>query len=82
MIIVITMHRYHIEDNQILTAYQWRFDSIFFKFLQVKLSSFFPKIIPKSTEMYTLYTNLLFFITFTMFHYIGQGYFVKLSHYK
>ncbi len=36
-----------------------------------------PKIIPKSTQMYTLYSNLSFCITFTILHYIGQGQFCK-----
>ncbi len=30
------------------------------------------QIIPKSTQMYTLYTNLSFYTTFIMFHYIRQ----------
>ncbi len=37
----------------------------------------FPKIILKNTTMYVLYNNLSFYITFTMFHYIGQGSFWK-----
>ncbi len=39
----------------------------------IKISFSFPNIIPKSTQMYTLYTILSFYITFAMFHYIGQG---------
>ncbi len=35
--------------------------------LYVKASFSFPKIIPKSTQMYT---NLSFYITFALFHYI------------
>ncbi len=41
-------------------------------FIEIKASFTVPIIISKSTEMYTLYTNLSFYITFTMFHYIGQ----------
>ncbi len=36
----------------------------------IKASFSFPKIIPKNTQMYTLSTNLSFYITFTLFHYI------------
>ncbi len=43
------------------------------QFSMIKASFSFPKIIPKSTHMYTLYTNLSFYIILTMFHYIGQG---------
>ncbi len=42
----------------------------------INVSFSFLKIIPKSTQMYTLYTNMLFYITFTMFRYIGQGQFL------
>ncbi len=38
----------------------------------IQASFSFPQIIPKNTHMYTLYTNFSFYITFTMFHYIGQ----------
>ncbi len=40
-----------------------------------KFSFSFPKIIPKSTHMHTLhtlYTNMSFYITFIIFHIIGQ----------
>ncbi len=40
---------------------------------RLKRSFSVPKIYPKSTQMYILYTNLSFYIIFTMFHYIGQG---------
>ncbi len=49
------------------------FNSLMYFQLTIKTSFSFPKIIPKSTQMYTLNTNLSFYITFTMFHYIGQG---------
>ncbi len=39
----------------------------------LKASLPFRKLIPKSTQMYTLYTNLLFYISFTMLLYSEQG---------
>ncbi len=41
--------------------------------MHVKASFSFTKIIPKSTQLYTLYNNVSFYITFTMFHYIRKG---------
>ncbi len=38
----------------------------------LKLPSLSQKIIPKSTQMYTLYTNLSLYIIFTMIYYIRQ----------
>ncbi len=41
--------------------------------LKLKASISFPSIIPKSTQIYSLFTNLAFYITLTMFYYIVQG---------
>ncbi len=42
----------------------------------VKACFSFPKIIPKNTQIYPcIHTNLLSYITSTMFHYIGSGQF-------
>ncbi len=42
-----------------------------------KASFSFYKLIPKNTQMTTLYTNLSLYITFTMIYYIRQEYFCK-----
>ncbi len=52
-------------------------------FGKVKEASFsFPKIVPKIIHMYTLHTNMSFYITLTMFHYIGYEHICKVSHCK
>ncbi len=43
----------------------------------VKASFSFRKIIPKITQIYILYTNLSFYITFTIFIILDKDNFVK-----
>ncbi len=62
------------------TIYRLSFDlepadshAIFMLWLQtVKAAFSFHKVIPKNTQMTTLYTNLSLYITFTMIYYIRQ----------
>ncbi len=56
-----------------IKRYSYFMQTIKNSFLLLNIPSRFQKIIKKNTQMYTLYTNLLFYITFTIFYYIGQG---------